>query len=772
MRTFLGDRQETLKAMSLLQQANDAHQAGRLGEAEQLYANLLRTDPRNVQALHLRGILCHQQNRNAEALQWIEKALAIKPDWPEALANAGVMLEALGRPAEAIARYESSLKLRRTADTLNNLGNTLLSVGRHEEALTNYDAAVAAMPGHNSAWNNRGNALRVLHRLPEALASFDKALALQPQLFMVWNNRSTVMRELNRFDEALASVERALSLNSNYADGWNNRGAVLSSMRRERDALASFERALRINDTHADAWSNRGIILYGQLHLEEALESFTRCLANDPDHADGLYFRGFVLHDLKRPHEAIASFDRLAARDPHHRYVLGGLAAVALGICDWPRVAQMFERMRNNAMDGKCILPPLLVLGYCEDPELQQRAAMHGAQDKLRALPPPLWTGENYGHDRIRIAYLSSDFYEHATAYLAAELFERHDRDRFEIVAISYGPDDKSPMRARLMAGFDRFVDVTGKGDLDVARLIRDLEIDILVDLKGHTRGGRPEIMAYRPAPVQVSYLGYPGTMGVDFFDYVIADAIALPHDEQQFYNEKIVHLPGSYQPNDSRRAIAEQTPTRAEAGLPTDGFVFCCFNNNYKVTQPVFDIWMRLLSQVPGSVLWMLEDNADARVNMETAAVARGIDPKRLIFAPRKKLPEHLARHRLADLFLDTLPYNAHTTASDALWAGLPLVTQAGNTFAGRVAASLLTAAGLPDLVTYNAQDYEALALALARDPARLKALRDKLAANRATSTLFDTEKFRRGLEAAYMRMHEIRQAGEAPQAFAVAAP
>lgn len=755
--------------MDLLQQASDAHQAGRLGEAEQLYSRLLSTDPRNAQALHLRGIACHQQNRHAEALQWIEKALAVKPAWPEALANAGVMLEALERPAEAVTRYEASLKLQHSADTLNNLGNALLSLRRNEEALAHYDAAVAALPGHASAWNNRANALRALGRQPEALASFDKALALQPQLFVAWNNRSTVARELKRFDEALRDAERALALNPNYADGWNNRGAALLDLRREKDALACFDRALTINNNHADAWSNRGLVLYSQLRLYEALESFQRCLTITPNHADALYFSGFTLQFMKRPDESIEFFERLLAHDPNHRYALGGLATAALSICDWPRVANMVERIRAEAVGGQCILPPLLVLAYCGEPDLQQQAAMHGFQDKLRDLPQPLWKGQDYRHDKIHLAYLSSDFYEHATAYLAAELFERHDRARFEVTALSYGPDDKSPMRARLMAGFDRFIDVADKSDADVARLIRELEIDILVDLKGHTRDSRPEILSFRAAPVQVNYLGYPGTMGVPFVDYVIADAVTLPRDQQQFYNEQIVHLPGSYQPNDSRRAIADQTPSRLEAGLPQEGFVFCCFNNNYKITETVFDIWMRLLSQVPGSVLWMLEDSTHARANLEAAATARGIDHARLIFAPRMALPEHLARHRLADLFLDTLPYNAHTTASDALWAGLPLVTQTGDTFAGRVAASLLTAAGLPELITQTAADYEALALALARDPIRLKALRDRLAANRLQSALFDTDRFRRGLEAAYIRMQEIRQAGQTPQGFAV---
>lgn len=372
----------------------------------------------------------------------------------------------------------------------------------------------------------------------------------------------------------------------------------------------------------------------------------------------------------------------------------------------------------------------------------------------------------------MRIAYLSADFHQHATAELIAGLIERHDRKKFEVMAISFSRDDGSAMRQRLMAAFDRFDDVRAMGDGDVARLLREREVDIAIDLKGHTEGARPAILAHRPCPVQVSYLGYPGTMSAPWLDYIIGDATVLPFAHQPFYSEKIVHLPHCYQVNDATRAVAETAETavtRVAAGLPESSFVFCCFNAAWKIAPSVFDVWMRLLVAVPGSVLWLLEDNASAPANLRAAALARGVDPARLVFAPATVPGRHLARHRLADLFLDTLPYNAHTTASDALWTGLPVLTCLGALFDGRVAASLLRAVGLPELIAQTMEEYEALALALARDPTRLESLRARLLANRLLYPLYDTERFRRALEAVYVRMTEIARGGGAPESFAV---
>ncbi|HMH18234.1 MAG TPA: hypothetical protein VK572_08810, partial [Burkholderiales bacterium] len=435
----------------------------------------------------------------------------------------------------------------------------------------------------------------------------------------------------------------------------------------------------------------------------------------------------------------------------------------------WHERGARVETLRGHVREGRSIVDPFAFLVACQELDEQKLCAEHYLADALpEGLPVPYRSGR-VRHDKIRVAYLSSDFHEHATAQLAAGLFELHDRSRFETIGVSFSPDDGSEMRKRVSGSFGRFSDVRAMSDAEVAHLLRELEVDIAVDLKGYTKGSRPGILAHRSAPIQVSYLGYPGTMGAGFIDYILADEFILPPQHQGFYTEKAVYLPGSYQVNDSKKRIAERAPTRAEAGLPQEGFVFCCFNISYKIQPPMFDIWMRLLCLAPGSVLWLLRDNALAEENLRKEARARGVEPHRLVFASRMKLDEHLARHRLADLFLDTLPYNAHTTASDALWAGLPVLTCAGGAFAGRVAGSLLHAVGLPELVTQSLEEYEALALTLASEPPRLGEIRRKLERNRATAPLFDTDRFRRHLESAYTTMWDIWQRGEQPRAFAV---
>jgi protein O-GlcNAc transferase len=391
--------------------------------------------------------------------------------------------------------------------------------------------------------------------------------------------------------------------------------------------------------------------------------------------------------------------------------------------------------------------------------------------DTCPARATPLWSGQRYRHDRIRLAYLSADFHEHAIAYLVAGLFEQHDRTRFDTIGISFCPDRDSEIRTRLKSSVGRFIDVRNKTDLEAAALLRDMEVDVAVDLTGLTGGSRPGMLALRPAPIQVNYLGYPGTMGADYIDYVIADRTVIPESDRPHYSEKVVYLPDTYAAADSRRRIADPTTSRAEAGLPETGFVFCSFNNSYKITPCMFDIWMRLLREIDGSVLWLLAADEAAVANLRREASARGVAADRLVFAQRTPVADHLARHALADLFLDTLPYNAHTTASDALWAGLPLVTCPGSTFAGRVAASLLNAVGLPEFVTHSLEDYAALALRLARDCDFLTATKSKLAQNRGTHPLFDTARFTRNIEAAYERMWALFQNGEPAAGFDVGA-
>ena len=597
---------------------------------------------------------------------------------------------------------------------------------------------------------NLGNLLARQGRPGEAMTFYDQAIAARPEFFEALFNRGNLLLELKRNEEALESYDRVLAVRQDFAGVWNNRGTALRGLHRLDAALASFQRAATLAPGHFNALTNAAIVLWDMKRLPEALAAVDRALGVQPGFAEALYVKANVLRDMGRTGEALEAYEAALKSNPAHPHALNGAAQVARIVCDFKRVEALTPQVIQNAPGGRAVIQPFVLMGYSDDAALQRRCA----ENLVRMFVPQrpaLRDVRRYGHDRIRLAYLSADFHQHPTAQLMVELFERHDRSRFEVTAIAFGPDDGSLLRARLKKAFDHFEDVRGKSDAEVARMLRMREIDIAVDLNGHTAEARPGIFAWRPAPVQVNYLVYPGTTGADFMDVILADRIALPSDQQPHIREKIVHLPDSYQANDATRAVLPP-PSRTGAGLPDSGFVFCCFNNSWKITAAMFDIWMRLLTQVDGSLLWLL-DGPHAE-NLRAEAKARGVDPARLIFAPKLPPEQHLARQQLADLFLDTLPYNAHTTCSDALWAGLPVVTCYGKAFPGRVASSLLKAIDLPELVTASPQLYEALALELAQNPALLKATREKLARNRTTTPLFDSERFRKNIEAAYEAM------------------
>jgi predicted O-linked N-acetylglucosamine transferase (SPINDLY family) len=690
---------------ALLAQALSLHQAGRLGEAEILYKQILAMDGSHVNALTYLGTIHLQRGNRQECIRLIGRSLEIDPNQP-------------------------------------------------------------------NAYVNQGNALKDLKRLAEALASYDRAIALKPDFAQAYCNRGNALQDLKRLDEALASYDRAIALKPDFTQVYYNRGNVLQDLRRPDEALASFDRLIALKPDFAQAHCNRGIVLQDLQRLDEALASYDRAIALKPDFAQAYFNRGNALQDLKRNDEAVASYARAIAIKPDLPYAFGFWLHSMLRCCDWADFDAACTKLTNAIdLDEKVSAPfPLLAISF--SPARQLHSARILIHDKYPASSTPLWRGERYAHDRVRIGYFSSDFGDHPVSHLIAQLIESHDRAQFEIIGVSFGPPTNNTWRRRLEKAFDRFFDVRTRTDPEIAALARELEIDIAVDLNGHTKSARTGIFALRPAPVQVNYLGYPGTLGADYMDYLIADHTVIPREHQQYYDEKIVYLPDCCQVNNSTKEISDRPFSRAELGLPDGAFVFCCFNNSYKITPDLFDIWMRLLHAVDGSVLWLSEGNATAARNLRREAEQRGVAPDRLVFAPRlDSLADHLARYRQADLFLDTFYYNAHTTASDALWAGLPVLTCLGDTFAGRVAASLLQAIGLPELITRRHADYEALALELATQPERLAALRRKLAANRTTQPLFDAARFTRHIEAAYLKMQERYQAGLVPDHIVVEA-
>lgn len=593
-------------------------------------------------------------------------------------------------------------------------------------AFAEYGTAVQQYPDHADSWLRHGAALTELHRPAEALTSYARAQALAPDRPEISYSRAMALQDLGRHVEALASFDQALALGLDFPVVWNNRGTSLRTLGKFPEALASFERVLALDPAHIEALGNRGAVLQSMRH-----------------HA-----------------EAYAAFEAFAAAAPGHKYALSGLLVSAAALCDWATIEKLRPRMEAEVASGRSIVNPFFLLGLSDDPVLAKSCAAHYGRDLLQGLvtaPSP----KPAPGKKIRLAYLSTDFRLHAVGHLMIGIFENHDRARFELTGVSYGPEENSALRGRFKKVFDHFIDAEAMTDADVAAALRRLNVDIAVDLSGYAKGARPGVMARRPAPVQVSYLGFPGSMAADFMDYVIADEIVLPDGQQVNYSERIARMPDCYWPataHDVAQPIA-QAPSRAEAGLPAlpsgsvgNGFVFGCFNHHGKIGRPQFEIWMRLLKAVPDSVLWLIDDSG--RDNLKREAQARGVDPARLVFAAKKPQADHLARCALIDLVLDTLPYNAHTTATDALRMGVPLVTCMGRSFSSRVGASLLRAAGLAELVTADPESYEVLALALARDPERLRALRDRLGPARFSTPLFDIPRFMAHWEALFMAM------------------
>ena len=633
-----------------------------------------------------------------------------------------------------------------------SLPQSQLREGRAEEALAGFDAALAVRPGDAEALFGRATALKLLGRLDEARAGYDAVLAQVRGAAGALNNRGEVLLALQHYESALADFTQALATKPDFPPALLGRSIALLKLGRPAEALPGLSQLTAQYPDFADAWFYGGVALDQLGHSDKAIPAFDKVLALRPSATAALANRGVALQSLKRLDEAFASFAALEKALPGNIAALNGLASVAAHVCDWSRHDEFQSKVVAAIRAGEKDIHPGTMLAYSNEPDVML------ANARAHAVPAsgPLWQAQPFSGAKIRLAYCSADFHDHPMPRLLAGLFERHDRDRFEVIAVSFGPDDGSALRARLQTAFDRFEDVREKSDEAIAGFIAGLKVDIAVDLMGYTRNSRPGIFARRPAPVQASYMGYAGTLGAAHYDYIIADDVVAPPRHQPFFAEKIMALPDTYWATDDRRAEAGPAPSRTEAGLPGRGFVFCCFNNNWKIGPAQFDIWMRLLKAVPESVLWLLEDSHEASANLRKNAAARGVAPARLVFAPRVTPQDHLARHRLADIFLDTLPYGAHTTASDALWCGVPMVTCRGGGFPGRVAASILRAMELPELVTENLADYESLALALATDAPRLAALKQKLEANRKTTPLFDTARFTRSMEAAFETMRE----------------
>ena len=721
-----------------------------------------------------RGGVLTELKRYDDALADYDEALAHKPESEWAWLGRGHVFCGLKRSDEAFAAYDKALALKPDlAEAWFGRGNVLIGLKRYDEALAAYDQALALKPDLAEALLGRGNAFICLKRYEQALAACDDALLLKPDLAEAWLGRGNVLYGLKRHDEALAAYDKALAIKPDLEGAWFARGNVFNEFKQFEEAFAAYSRALILKPDLAEAWLGRGGVFHALKRNDEALAAYDKALELKPDFEAAWFGRGNILTDFKRYDEAFAAYDKAFVLDPNLTAVEAVRLHSKMHCCAWDDFDKESEHLLASAVSKKESALPWVLLSIDASAQQQLDYARFWAAKNFPAPVSPIWTGEIYNNKRIRIGYISSDFRRHAVPYLMAGIFENHDRQRFETFALSTGDDDKSAMRNRLAQAFDQFVDVGSKSDQDIAEQIRALNVDILVDLTGYTTDSRSAgILARRPAPVQAAYLGYAGTTGAEFVDYLIADRTVIPPSQQMHYAEKIVYLPHCFMPHDAEgRQISDKPVARSDFGLPENGIVFCCFNNAYKLNPHVFRSWMTIMKAVGGSVLWLSELHETAQRNLQSQAQAAGVDASRLVFAKRlNSAAEHLARHQLADLFLDTVPYNAHTTASDALWAGLPVLTVAGETFAARVAASLLNAVGLPELIARSKAEYEKLAIELANNPDRLEKIKQKLKTKRLASPLFDTRLFTRHLEAAYEAMYDRYQAGLAPDHILVA--
>jgi protein O-GlcNAc transferase len=765
-----------------LAKAVEHHRAGRLDSAERIYRRILDAQPRHAASWNLLGMVHLQRGQLQDALEHAARAVGLDPTVAKFHANLGLVHKASGRLDEAVACYRRALELKPDdASALNDLGTVLQDQERPDEALDCYRRATELNPEIAEARHNLGNLLEQQGKLEEAVACYRRAATLNPALAETHTNLGRVLQRLGKLDDAVDVLRTAVALEPRSAAAFNNLGAALHDQRKLVEAAECYRRAIELAPGFSAAHNNLATLLQDQGQLDEAIDSYRLALQLDPNSAEAHYNLGEPLQIQGKLDEAIASYRQALAVRSDYLVALGALVHEMQHVCLWDGLEDLSRRavelVEARATDSET--DPLSPFSFVTLPtgttaQQQLHCAQQWASQRLPVSTPrerSAPTVQAGATSKLVIGYLSADFRTHATASLVAELFERHDRSRFEIFGYSYSGQDNSPIRSRLEKAFDRFVDITDLSLAEAARRIAADGVQILVDLKGYTKGARSQILALRPAPIQVNYLGYPGTMGSPALDYILVDNFIVPSDQQPWFTEKLVHLPHCYQVNDSQRPIAQHTPSRQECELPAEGFVFASFNSSYKITPAVFDVWMRLLEAVDGSVLWLLATNRFVADNLRREAQARGVAAERLVFAPRLPSAEHLARHRLVDLFLDTLPVNAHTTASDALWAGCPLVTIAGQTFVSRVAGSVLRCAGLEDLIAWNLNEYEAIALRLATDPGYLAEVRARVEAARTQSPLFDAARFARNLERAFTTMWECHVAGSEPRAFRVEA-
>jgi len=734
---------------------------GELEESIRMFETAIIIKPDYAEAYKNLGISYKNLGQLDAAVKSFKQATMIEPSYVDAYYNLAITHKELGQLNAAVKSYEKLLTINPNfAEAHNNLGNALKDLELLDDAVISYKKAITINPNFAEAHNNLGNTLKDLELLDDAVISYKKAITINANFAEAYYNKGIVLKKLRKLDEAVISFENAIDINPDYPEALNNLGITFSELGKILPAIDCYEKAIAIKPDYAYANNNLGNVFNEIRKRKAAVRCYENAIAINPDYAEAHSNLGNILRNLKQRDKALICYMRAYKIKPDMDFIFGDVLNTKMHLCLWGDLPNQLKLLKNKINNNEKVIAPFNLLGLIDDPRLQEKATEIYANEefpKNNSLPN---IGLYPKHKKIRIGYFSRDFRIHPVATLTAELYEMHDRDQFEIHAFSFGPDTKDEMNLRIKAGVDHFHDVRLMPHKEIAMLARSFEIDIAIDLVGLTINSRTGIFARSAAPIQASYIGYLGTMGANYYDYLVADQIMIPEENQKYYSEKIVYLP-SYQVNDSKESPPEIFFTRQDLGLPEKGFVFCCFNNTYKITPPTFDSWARILKNVKGSVLIIFVDNKSAKENLTKEIILRGVDPERLIFGERLERPEYLARYRVADLFLDTLPYNAGTTASDALRMGLPVLTLKGNSYSSRMAASIISAVNLPELITTSYEEYESLAIELATDLDKLKIIKDKLLSNLSKAPLYDTPLFTRSLEAAYSVMYDRYQKG-----------
>lgn len=739
---------------------------GLYSKAISAYLKALEIKSDYFEALNNLGNAYKNNNELEKAIESYQKALLISPDYPTLHNNLGNALKEFGEVEMAIQCFKKAIEINpEFPDSHNNLGDAHREKNQFDEAVESYEKAISLDPNYFEAFNNLGTAFKDLGKLDNAVISYKKAIEINPVFSDSYNNLGNVLKKLGKLEEAYKCYEKGLNLNPYDVDMHNNLGNLLSRLERVDEAVKSYQSALKIDSQHAETYKNLGIIFLKMDRVDESLKYVEKALSLNPDYAEGHSMRGRILSEFNNLDESLLSFNRAHQINPNLYFTLSNILQTKMRLCDWSNLQELLDVLQSRVNNNeKNTIIPFDLLSLIDNPRLQRMASENYIKEEFPrnySLPN---TNPFPKHEKIRIGYFSSDFRIHPVATLTAELYETHDRSQFEIHAFSFGPDTADEMNLRIKAGVDHFHDIRETSERDAVILARSLEIDIAIDLGGFTGDSRTGIFAMRVAPIQMSYIGYLGTMGSDYYDYLIADQVMIPEKYQKYYSEKIIYLP-NFQVNDSKEKTPNKFFTRKDLQLPEEGFIFCCLNNTYKINPSVFDSWAKILKNVESSILLVYADHESSKANLITEINNRGVDSNRLFFAESIPREEYLARFRIPDLFLDTRPYNAGTTASDALRMGLPVLTLLGESYPSRMAGSILTAANLPELITTSVEEYESMAIDLGLNSKKLKIIKNKLEESLTESPLYDIELFTRSIEFSFKEIYKRAKNGLKPE-------